>query len=63
MDRGAHLRRLLKDLTPIERDALRRFYRLQQSPDQIQTATGLTKAQLNKLKTRLRKASTEHSDP
>jgi DNA-directed RNA polymerase specialized sigma24 family protein len=52
----ARLQRLLKDLRPIERQALRRYYALQQSAEEIEAAIGLTKPRLNELKTRIRKA-------
>ena len=53
----AQLRRFLKDLTPAERDALRRFYELNQTAAEIKSATGLTQGQLTRLKTRIKKAS------
>jgi DNA-directed RNA polymerase specialized sigma24 family protein len=55
----ARLRQLLNDLTPIERDALRRYYALQQTAEEIEAAIGMTKSQLNELKTRIRKALAE----
>jgi DNA-directed RNA polymerase specialized sigma24 family protein len=55
----ARLRRLLNHLTPIERDALRRYYALEQSAEEIEAAIGVTESQLKDLKARIRKALAE----
>jgi DNA-directed RNA polymerase specialized sigma24 family protein len=50
------LRRLVRALSPLERDALTRFYLLEQTPDQIHRDLGIDPGRLRELKSRVRKA-------
>ncbi len=47
-------KRLLDKLKTQERDALIRFYSLQQTPEQIHRATGIGEAELRVLRSRIR---------
>ena len=47
-------KRLLDKLNTPERDALIRFYCLQETPDQIHRATGISEAELRALRSRIR---------
>jgi hypothetical protein len=49
---AAAMERMLSELSPVERDALFRFYVLDQLPAEISKATGLTQSQLQEVKAR-----------
>ena len=54
-EKAARLRRVLKSLSSREREALERFYALEQDPQQISRDLGLPEDDFQKLKARVRK--------
>ena len=54
--KAARIRRILAALSPGEREALHRFYALEQDTEEISRAIGLSENALRELKSRVRKA-------
>lgn len=55
-EQESKLQRLLRDLSPQERDSLSRFYMSGQTPQEIQRDGGLSQVDLLDLRLRLKKA-------